>query len=127
MAAADTGYPSRPADPFAAEPTTHGAAVVLAVSGTVDLATVPQLEQAIDAALAGASGFSGFVIDLTDVEFLASAGMAILVSTHQRLSASKSFAVVADGPATGRPLQLTGLGEVLSIHTTLPEALAAVE
>lgn len=122
--AVESGYPSRPADPFAAEVRTHGDVTVLAVSGTVDLATAPLLESAIDSAIAGADGKAGFIIDLTDVDFLASAGMAILVATHQRLNGTTRFAVVADGPATGRPLQLTGLGEVISIHPTLSGALA---
>jgi hypothetical protein len=36
------------------------------------------------------------------------------------------FAVVADGPATSRPLKLVGISEVVGLHATLDEALAAL-
>jgi anti-anti-sigma factor len=101
----------------------HGAVSVLSVSGTVDLATTAELASAIEAA-AGAEP-PALILDLTAVEFLASAGMALLVATHKRLAAT-GFAVVADGPATSRPLSLTGLDEVFDLHRTLPEALAAL-
>ncbi|HET7667768.1 MAG TPA: STAS domain-containing protein, partial [Mycobacterium sp.] len=46
---------------------------VLKVGGDVDLATVPALETAIEEALV--SRPTGLVIDLTEVGFLASAGL----------------------------------------------------
>lgn len=119
-----SGHTSSPDDLITTAIVTVGNATVLTVSGTVDLATVGHLEQSIDTALATTP--SAFVIDLTSVDFLASAGMSTLVATHERLSGTAPFAVVADGPATSRPLMLTGLGAVLSIHPTLPEAVAAV-
>ena len=66
------------------------------------------------------------VIDLSDVSFLASAGMSLLASTHQKLGGAAGFAVVADGPSTGRPLTLVGLHEVFGIYATVDEALAAL-
>jgi hypothetical protein len=36
------------------------------------------------------------------------------------------FAVVADGPATSRPLKLVGVAEIVGLHATLDEALAAL-
>ena len=35
-------------------------------------------------------------------------------------------AIVADGPATGRPLTLVGLDEVFGIYATVDEALVAI-
>lgn len=96
---------------------------VLSVGGAVDLATAPVLEEAVDMALSQVT--SAFVVDLTDVDFLASVGMAILVAIQQRISPTTTFAVVADGPATGRPLKLTGLDQVITIYPTLPDALAS--
>jgi anti-anti-sigma factor len=96
--------------------------VVLSVTGAVDLATASALEAAMADALARAT--VGLVVDLTEVDFLASVGMAILVAARQRLGDSIGFAVVADGPATSRPLKLTGLDQVLLLYPTLPDALA---
>jgi hypothetical protein len=36
------------------------------------------------------------------------------------------FAVVAEGPATSRPLKLVGIADVVGLHATLDEALAAL-
>ena len=98
---------------------------VLTVSGEVDLATVPALEAAIDAALATQP--SALVIDLSAVEFLASAGLQTLVTTQQRLGSSDQFAVVAEGAATSRPIQLTGLDEIFGLYPTRAEALSHVK
>jgi anti-sigma B factor antagonist len=97
---------------------------VLAVGGDVDLATVPALEAAIDEALV--SKPTGLVIDLSEVGFLASAGLQVLVATHNNVSESAQFAVVANSAATSRPIQLTGLDQIFELYPTLDEALAAV-
>jgi anti-anti-sigma factor len=97
---------------------------VLAVAGEIDLATAPALEQAITSALANDP--TALVIELSAVTFMASAGMQILATTQQKVSKSAQFAVVADGPATSRPIQLTGLDEILGLYPTLDEALTAV-
>jgi anti-anti-sigma factor len=66
------------------------------------------------------------VVDLSGVGFLASAGLQSLVATHERVSKDAGFAVVADGPATSRPIQLTGLDQVLNLYPTMAQALAAL-
>jgi anti-sigma B factor antagonist len=98
---------------------------VLKVDGDIDLATVPALETAIDEALVGQP--IGLVIDLSEVGFLASAGLQALVATHNNVSQSAPFAVVANSAATSRPIQLTGLDQVFELYPTLDEALSAVQ
>jgi anti-anti-sigma factor len=96
---------------------------VVSVSGVVDMLTSPQLETAIDKALEQQP--AGVVIDFTDVEFLASAGMGVLVAAHDKAGSEVAFSVVADGPATSRPLKLVGIAEIVSLYPNLNEALAA--
>ncbi|MDY6999651.1 MAG: STAS domain-containing protein [Actinomycetota bacterium] len=96
---------------------------VVSVSGVVDMLTSPQLESAIDAALDQRP--AGVVIDFTDVEFLASAGMGVLVAAHDKAGSDVLLRVVADGPATSRPLKLVGIADIVSLHPSLDEALAA--
>ncbi|CAM2834214.1 anti-sigma factor antagonist [Skermania piniformis] len=109
----------RPVDGLTTTTSERGSTTVVAAVGSVDLATAPVLQSAVDAALA--AGPTQLIIDLTAVDFLASAGMAILVDAHRRLG---RLIVVADGPATGRPIVLTGLDQVFVLHPTLAEALA---
>jgi anti-sigma B factor antagonist len=95
---------------------------VVSAAGTVDMLTSPQLEERIAAVLD--QGPAALVIDLTDVEFLASAGMSVLIAAHQKAGSDVGFAVVADGPVTGRPLKLVGVADIVDVFPTLDEALA---
>ena len=97
--------------------------VVVSVSGTLDMLTTPQLVEAIDAAASEMS--TGLVVDLSDVEFLASAGMNALVAAHRKLTPALRFGVVADGPATSRPLKLIGIDQLIDLYPTIDAALEA--
>jgi anti-sigma B factor antagonist len=100
-----------------------GQVAVIATSGVIDMITAPQLEEAIRAALAKSP--EGIVVDLTDVEFLASAGMGVIVAAHDAAPESVRLHIVAEGPATSRPLKLVGIADIVPLHATLVEALAA--
>ncbi len=102
----------------------RGDIAVLTVSGVVDLATAPALEEVTDQ-LVGQKP-SALVIDVREVTFLASVGLKILAATHRDLAPTGCFAVVADGPATSRPIKLTHLDEVFPLYATLDDGLAAV-
>ena len=97
---------------------------VLAVSGEIDLATIPAFEAAIADALTQRP--TALIVDLSGVDFLASSGLQALVATRESLAGAAQFAVVAHSPATSRPIQLTGLDQILSLHPTLADARSAV-
>ncbi|MCV7011545.1 STAS domain-containing protein [Mycolicibacterium madagascariense] len=97
--------------------------VVVAASGVVDMITAPRLEDAIMAALGKSP--AGLVVDLTDVEFLASAGMGVLVAAHDAAPEGIGIHIVAEGPATSRPLKLVGIADIVPLHATLDEALGS--
>ncbi|MGD9619392.1 MAG: STAS domain-containing protein [Mycolicibacterium sp.] len=96
---------------------------VVSVSGVVDMLTSSQLEGGINDILAKEP--VAVVVDFTDVDFLASAGMGVLVAAHDKAGSEVAFCVVADGPATSRPLKLVGIAELVNMYPTLDEALAA--
>lgn len=95
---------------------------VVAVSGSVDMLTAPGLTEAIDSALAKKP--KGLIVDLLKVEFLGSAGISVLMKTRDNLGESIPFCVVADGPATHRPLTLLGINELMSVCRRLDDAIA---
>lgn len=95
--------------------------VVITCSGVVDMLTVPDLNQVIATALDKQP--SAVIIDLTETTFFASCGMSTLVDTQAQLPPEVPLVVVADGPATRRPLELVGLADVLTIRPTLDIAL----
>jgi len=102
-----------------------GRVAVLSVSGVVDMLTAPQLEEAITTSLGKTP--AALVVDLTDVEFLASAGMGVLVGAHDQLPEDVKFGVVADGPVTSRPLKLVGIADIVDLFQTRDEALAKLD
>jgi anti-sigma B factor antagonist len=103
--------------------TWHDTVVVLGVSGELDMVTASQLTKSIQQTLTNKP--SSVIVDLTDVEFLASAGMTVLIASYEQIGESAQFVVVADGPVTGRPMHLVGVDTLLTIHTTLDAALEA--
>jgi anti-anti-sigma factor len=98
-----------------------GSVVVVRVSGAIDMLTAPALTEKVREVVAQSP--TAVIIDLTDVEFLASAGMQVLVNTHNEVTPAIRFAVVADGPATSRPLKITGLTDLITLFPTLDGAL----
>ncbi|MET0195743.1 anti-sigma factor antagonist [Rhodococcus sp. RS1C4] len=102
-----------------------GNAVVVAVTGDIDLGTAPSFASEIDSALTPTP--AALIVDLTGVGFLGSSAMTVLAAAHDRMGELTTITVVADGTATRRPLELLGLGSVMAIHSTREDALAAVE
>ncbi|WP_241384083.1 STAS domain-containing protein [Rhodococcus sp. CH91] len=102
----------------------NGSVAVLSVNGEVDMTSAPLLEKEALGLLD--ESITGLIVDLSGVDFLASMGIALLVELSKRAADSVGFAVVAQGSATARPLELLGLGEVLAIHPKLDDALVGL-
>ena len=95
--------------------------VILGCAGALDMLTAPQLEERIAVALDKRP--KSMIVDLTATTFLASHGMNALLSAHYHC-AETVFAIVADGHVTWRPMQLTGLTDIMTVHATLGDALS---
>jgi anti-anti-sigma factor len=97
-------------------------ACVLTVHGEIDMASAPDLTEAVGNALRAPVG--KLVLDLRTVAFMSSAGLAVLLETHQRLDRQGGrLTIVADNDATSRTLDIAGLGQVFTIHRTLEAAI----
>ncbi|PRI13313.1 STAS domain-containing protein [Mycobacterium shigaense] len=97
-------------------------AVVLQVSGAVDIITAPSLATHLDAALADTPAV--LIVDLTKVDFLSSAGITVLVEAHRLTEGSPtSLRVAADGSATSRPLQIVGVDKIVDLYPTVADAV----
>ncbi|KAA1249459.1 STAS domain-containing protein [Mycobacterium simiae] len=103
--------------------TDYDGVAVLRVGGEIDLVTAPALEEAIGGVVA--DNPTALIVDLSEVDFLGSVGLKILASTKEELG-SAEFGVVARGPATRRPIHLTGLDKTFPLYPTLDEALTGV-
>lgn len=99
--------------------------VVLRTTGEVDVVTAPLLEDKLRE-LGTMCGNSVLIADLSDVRFLSSAGLAVLMRIADSLGDRSRFLVVATGPNTYRPMELTGLTEELEVFESVEAALSTV-
>lgn len=98
---------------------------VVSVVGEIDVASAPAFETVVAAVLADDP--IALIVDLSKVDFLATAGLRILAATYEKITlAGGRFAVVADSPANRRPIQLTDLNQLFSLNRTLDDAITSV-
>jgi anti-anti-sigma factor len=102
----------------------HGDAVVLHVTGELDLLTTPTLAEACLSELRKRPAV--LVIDLTGVTFLASVGMSAIVAAHEEGGEHTRVRVVGGTRDTMRPIRVTGLDNLLSVYPALSAALEDV-
>lgn len=102
----------------------HGTGVVvISPQGTLDSHTAPELRTCVDQAIDG--GTTRVVIDLREVPFLDSAGLAVLVAT-QRRAREAGGGVVLTWPrdeSVQRILRLTRFDRVFQITLSVDEAV----
>jgi anti-sigma B factor antagonist len=104
---------------------------IVAVTGDVDISTSPDLREALAGVLHTSNGTCAnraVVVDLSDVRFVDSTGLGVLVGAYTAVrNAGGRLAVVNDHPAVIKVFTITGLHEVLGVHPTLSKALDAVD
>jgi anti-sigma B factor antagonist len=95
--------------------TRDSAAARLTASGEVDSSSAPALRARLDDVLD--SGVSELTVDLTGVSFLDSAGLCVLAAAHRRAVRSDiRLRVLASSRAVIRPMQITGLYDLLDVR-----------
>jgi anti-sigma B factor antagonist len=101
-----------------------GGWTVLSVEGEVDLYTAPAVREAAVGAME--SGADHVLLDLTDVPFMDSSGLAVIVACLKRLRELGGDLAVVSPPSSPptKLLSLTGLDQAIPTHTTVEEALA---
>lgn len=87
---------------------------VVAASGQVDLATAPQLAEAL--AKAQGNGGAEIVVDLADVDFLDSAGVRVLVEAAQAARQRDGVLSVRGARSwVAKVLEITGVDELIRV------------
>lgn len=94
--------------------------VSIAVEGEVDLATVEDLQEAIDAVLADRA--EDLVVDLTSSSFMDSTGLKALVMSHRKFDeVGRSFAIAVDGGPISRLIDLSGVDKTIRTVKSVEE------
>jgi anti-anti-sigma factor len=95
-------------------------AVMLHLTGDVNMATGPRLDGYLAEAAAAAASPSPVVVDVSGITHLGSLGVALLTVYHRRCQAAGTplRVVTGEGPALGI---LAAAGPGLDVHTSAPE------
>lgn len=103
--------------------TEHDDHVVLLPVGELDAFTVPAFREA----LAGLTGTSRLLIDLSEVPFMDSAGLGALIGGIRRVrEAGGEVSVACARPALIRLLHTTGFDRIVVVADTAADALRAL-
>ena len=96
---------------------------VISVSGELDLASSPALEEELERV--AQSDAQLVVVDLRNLEFMDSTGLSVLVRAHQRASENgQRFGVVKGPQQVQRLLTLTGVADRLTLADSPDELLS---
>lgn len=100
-----------------------GGSDLVTVAGEVDMVTTPQLRSYLKRQVQRAG--STLVLDLRQVTFLGSSGLAVLVETLDWTRARRiALRLVCNSREVVRPLEATGLTKLFEIHSEPDTALA---
>jgi anti-sigma B factor antagonist len=111
--------PSR-SDLVTFEVTSIASSVHVRAAGEIDSSSAPALRTELSTVLDLAP--AEIVVDLCDVTFLDSAGLSVLAAAHRRATAEGGrLRVLVSGRAVVRPLQITGLWQLLEAELVEPE------
>ena len=95
---------------------------VLNVRGEIDVATSPELDELLTGLVA--RGPELIIVDLTDVSFIDSTGLGVLVGAVRDVRAGGGdLRLVVTQPQIIKLLELTGLDEVFSIVENASDAV----
>lgn len=92
-----------------------GDSYLVRLTGELDLYTAPQLENELETLIR--AGAAHVLLDLTDVPFLDSSGLAVLLGAAGRLG-KDAFALTGLGLETRRVLEITGTDRLLAVIET---------
>jgi anti-sigma B factor antagonist len=105
--------------------TSEGPARVVRLGGELDLASAPQLTDALSRLDGSSTG--RLVIDLSDCEFIDSAGLAAILHGAQELSEAGGSVRIACPEGNLRDLlRMTAIDQSIPVVATRDEALAAL-
>ncbi len=94
----------------------------MAVCGELDLATSPALQEQLERL--GSTAAALVILDLSQLEFIDSSGLSVVVGAHQRAAKDGwRFALVKGSPQVQQVMSLTGVAELLTVAETVGELI----
>ena len=88
--------------------------LTLSVNGRIDTITSQELEKEINDEF---GNFNSLIVDFTDLEYISSAGLRVLIATQKNLKADDvPFAIRNVNEAVGEIFRMSGFDKILKIE-----------
>jgi anti-sigma B factor antagonist len=98
---------------------------VITVEGELHVSTAPEFSTSLNAAIA--EGKTAVVLDMTDVAFIDSTGLSVLLNALRRVTRRGGrLAIVCTNPTVLRLFEITRLDSTFDIHPDVDSAVARV-
>ncbi|MGC1381988.1 MAG: STAS domain-containing protein [Candidatus Baltobacteraceae bacterium] len=100
---------------------TEDETLIFKLRGSLDLATAPTVRAALSEP--AEQGTHDLIVDLTQLEFLDSTGLGVLIGAHRRtVERGGSFRLIVGDGSIARLLNITGLIGVFAVYPSLEDA-----
>ena len=87
--------------------------LTVTVSGRLDTMTAPELDEELKISL---DGMEELVMDFTDLEYISSAGLRVLLSAQKAVNAQGSMTVTGVNDTIMEIFEVTGFSDILTIQ-----------
>jgi anti-anti-sigma factor len=102
---------------------TSGDTHIVAIAGNLDSATSPEAQKALDAVLAGAKKVA---LDFSELDYISSAGLRVLLGAAKRLRASgETLRMFGLNQSVREVFEISGFSTILRVYPSEAEALGA--
>lgn len=91
----------------------EGTTLTMKVSGRLDTMTAPQLENEITGHL---DGITEFIMDFSDLEYISSAGLRVLLVTTKMMKGKGRFVIRNINETVKEIFEVTGFSDILTVE-----------
>ena len=96
---------------------------IVAISGSLDSSTSPEAQKSLDAVVASAKKV---MLDFSDLDYISSAGLRILLGAAKQLRASGgTLGMFGLNQSVREVFEISGFSSILSVYQSEAEALGA--
>ena len=92
--------------------TAEDSKLTVAVKWRLDTTTAPELEEALQAALEGVNELE---LDFTELEYISSAGLRVLLATQKKMQGQGTMTVTGVNDIVMEVFEVTGFCDILNI------------
>lgn len=87
--------------------------LTLSLAGRLDTTTAPELEKELSASL---DDVKNLVLDLSELEYISSAGLRVLLSAQKKMASKGTMKVKGVGEVVMEIFEVTGFSDILTIE-----------